>query len=412
MKLSFFIAKRLMVQAPLQSKRKQSGFSKLIINLAFSAVCVSVMVMILAICVVKGYQNQVKGKLAGFHAPIQLANLDLNKSFESVPLERDSLLEVLVPQQKGVVFLQTFATKAGIIKTEEAFEGIVLKGVGSDYNWDFLAKHLKEGALPILNDSQVSPSILISRLTANRMQFKLGDALFVYFIQEPPRVRKFKISGIFDSGMGELDELYAFVDIKQVQKLNNWSKFEVSGYEIGLNQLEDMEHMQTSLSEFVPFNMAINTIAEMYPALFDWLILLDMNVLIILLLMLAVAAINMVTALLILILERTQMIGLLKAMGAKDQLISEIFIWMAGQIIIKGLFFGNLLGLGLAFLQQKFAWLKLDQKSYYLNQVPIEFDWQLIIGVNFLSFFICMILLLIPARFVAKVNPVKTIQFK
>jgi lipoprotein-releasing system permease protein len=412
MKLSFFIAKRLMVQAPLQSKRKQSGFSKLIINLAFSAVCVSVMVMILAICVVKGYQNQVKGKLAGFHAPIQLANLDLNKSFESVPLERDSLLEVLVPQQKGVVFLQTFATKAGIIKTEEAFEGIVLKGVGSDYNWDFLAKHLKEGALPILNDSQVSPSILISRLTANRMQFKLGDALFVYFIQEPPRVRKFKISGIFDSGMGELDELYAFVDIKQVQKLNNWSKFEVSGYEIGLNQLEDMEHMQTSLSEFVPFNMAINTIAEMYPALFDWLILLDMNVLIILLLMLAVAAINMVTALLILILERTQMIGLLKAMGAKDQLISEIFIWMAAQIIIKGLFFGNLIGLGLAFLQQKFAWLKLDQKSYYLNQVPIEFDWQLIIGVNFLSFFICMILLLIPARFVAKVNPVKTIQFK
>jgi lipoprotein-releasing system permease protein len=412
MKLSFFIAKRLMVQAPLQSKRKQSGFSKLIINLAFSAVCVSVMVMILAICVVKGYQNQVKGKLAGFHAPIQLANLDLNKSFESVPLERDSLLEVLVPQQKGVVFLQTFATKAGIIKTEEAFEGIVLKGVGSDYNWDFLAKHLKEGALPLLNDSQVSPSILISSLTANRMQFKLGDALFVYFIQEPPRVRKFKIVGIFDSGMGELDELYAFVDIKQVQKLNNWSKFEVSGYEIGLNQLEDMAHMQTSLSEFVPFNMSINTIAEMYPALFDWLILLDMNVLIILLLMLAVAAINMVTALLILILERTQMIGLLKAMGAKDQLISKVFIWMAAQIIIKGLFFGNLIGLGLAFLQQKFAWLKLDQKSYYLNQVPIEFDWQLIIGVNILSFFICMVLLLIPARFVAKVNPVKTIQFK
>lgn len=401
-----------MVQAPLQSKRKQSGFSKLIINLAFSAVCVSVMVMILAICVVKGYQNQVKGKLAGFHAPIQLANLDLNKSFESLPLDRDSLLEVLVPQQKGVVFLQTFATKAGIIKTEQAFEGIVLKGVGSDYNWDFLAKHLKEGVLPLLNDSQVSPAILISSLTANRMQFKLGDALFVYFIQEPPRVRKFKIVGIFDSGMGELDELYAFVDIKQVQKLNNWSNYEVSGYEIGLNKLEDMAHMQTSLSEFVPFNMSINTIAEMYPALFDWLILLDMNVLIILLLMLAVAAINMVTALLILILERTQMIGLLKAMGAKDQLISKIFIWMAGQIIIKGLFFGNLIGLGLAFLQQKFAWLKLDQKSYYLNQVPIEFDWQLIIGVNILSFFICMILLLIPARFVAKVSPVKTIQFK
>lgn len=401
-----------MAQAPLQSKRKQSGFSRLIINLALSAVCVSVMVMILAICIVKGYQNQVRGKLTGFHAPIQLANLDLNKSFESMPLERDSLLEVLVPQQKGVAFLQTFATKAGIIKTEEAFEGIVLKGVGSDYHWDFLSKNLKEGVLPLLNDSQVSQEILISSLTANRMQFKLGDALFVYFIQEPPRVRKFKIVGIFDSGMGELDELYAFVDIKQVQKLNNWSKFEVSGYEIGLNQFEDMESMQMSLSEFVPFNMAINTIAEMYPALFDWLKLLDMNVLIILLLMLAVASINMITALLILILERTQMIGLLKAMGAKDRLISEVFIWMAAQIIIKGLFFGNLLGLGLAFFQQKFAWLKLDQKSYYLNQVPIEFDWPLILAINILSFFICLLLLLIPARIVSKVSPVKTIQFK
>jgi lipoprotein-releasing system permease protein len=411
MKVSFFIAQRLMAKAPLQSKRKQSGFSRLIINLALSAVCVSVMVMILATCIVKGYQNQVSNKLTGFHAPIQLSNLDLNNSFESLPLERDSLLEALVPKQEGVSFLQTFATKAGIIKTEESFEGIVLKGVGSDYNWDFLKKHLIEGSLPSLNDSVSSQEILISAITAKRMHFKLGDAVFIYFVQEPPRVRKFKITGIFDTGMGELDELYSFVDIKQVQKLNNWSPYEVSGYEIGLNQFSNMETMQFSLSEFVPFNMAIHTIADLYPALFDWLALLDLNVFIILLLMLAVAAINMITALLILILERTQMIGLLKALGAKDLLIEEVFIWMAAQIILKGLVLGNLFGLGLAYIQQRFGILKLDQKSYYLNQVPIEFDWQLIAGINLLSFVICLLILVLPARAVANVNPIKTIQF-
>jgi lipoprotein-releasing system permease protein len=411
MKVSFFIAQRLMAKAPLQSKEKQSGFSKLIINLALSAVWVSVMVMILSICIVKGYQNQVQEKLTGFHAPIQLANVDLNNSFETLPLERDSLLEVLVPKASGVKFLQTFATKAGIIKTNESFEGIVLKGVGSTYNWDFLSNHLIAGKLPSMNDTVISQDIFISAITANRMQYKLGDPVLVYFVQDPPRVRKFKIVGIFDTGMGELDELYAFVDIKQVQKLNNWTPYEVSGYEIGLNQFDEMYDMQMRLTELVPFNMAINCISDVYPALFDWLKLLDLNALIILVLMLAVASINMITALLILILERTQMIGVLKAMGAQNNFIGEVFLWMAAQIIAKGLLLGNLFGLGLAYTQQKFGWIKLDQKSYYLNKVPIEFDWQLIAGINLLSFLICLLILLIPVRMVSRINPVKTIQF-
>lgn len=400
-----------MAKIPLQSNRKQSGFSKLIINLALSAVSVSVIVMILAICIVKGYQHQVRDKLTGFNAPIQITSIDLNNSYESLPLERDSLLEHLVPLQNGVTFIQFFASKPGIIKTEEAFEGIVLKGVDSSYHWDFIQKHLVEGSLPNYGGEQSSQEIVISAITANRMQFKLGDAVHVYFIQEPPRVRKFKIVGIFDTGMGELDELYAFVDLRHVQKLNNWSDYEVSGYEIGLNQFKNLEQMQYQLSEVTPFNMGIQSINQLYPALFEWLDLLDLNVVIILVLMLVVAAINMVTALLILILERTQMIGLLKALGANNKQVGDVFLWMAAHIIIKGLFIGNLVGLGLAFLQQKFAFIKLDQKSYYLNRVPIEFDWQMIIGVNLISLFLCLIILLIPVQLVSKVSPVKTMKF-
>lgn len=400
-----------MAKIPLQSNRKQSGFSKLIINLAMSAVAVSVLVMILAICIVKGYQHQVRDKLTGFNAPIQVSSLDLNNSFESMPLERDSLLEHLIPLQKGVSFIQFYATKPGIIKTEDAFEGIVLKGVDSAYHWDFIQKHLVEGAVPSFSGEASSQEIVLSAITANRLHFKLGDAVYIYFIQDPPRVRKFKVVGIFDTGMGELDELYAFVDIRQVQKLNNWSNYEVSGYEIGLNQIRDLDQMKYQLSEVTPFNMAIQSISDLFPALFDWLDLLDLNVVIILVLMLLVASINMITALLILILERTQMIGLLKSLGATNKQVGEVFLFMAAHIIVKGLLLGNIVGLGLAFLQQKFAFIKLDQKSYYLNRVPIEFDWQLILGVNLISFVLCIFILLIPVQLVSKVSPVKTIKF-
>lgn len=400
-----------MAKIPLQSNRKQSGFSKLIINLAMSAVAVSVLVMILAICIVKGYQHQVRDKLTGFNAPIQVSSLDLNNSFESMPLERDSLLEHLIPLQEGVSFIQFYATKPGIIKTEDAFEGIVLKGVDSAYHWDFIQKHLVEGAVPSFSGEASSQEIVLSAITANRLHFNIGDAVYIYFIQDPPRVRKFKVVGIFDTGMGELDELYAFVDIRQVQKLNNWSNYEVSGYEIGLNQIRDLDQMKYQLSEVTPFNMAIQSISDLFPALFDWLDLLDLNVVIILVLMLLVASINMITALLILILERTQMIGLLKSLGATNKQVGEVFLFMAAHIIVKGLLLGNIVGLGLAFLQQKFAFIKLDQKSYYLNRVPIEFDWQLILGVNLISFVLCIFILLIPVQLVSKVSPVKTIKF-
>ena len=402
-----------MAHKPLQSNKKGSGFSKLIINLALAAVCVSVMVMILATAIVKGYQNEVKDKLIGFNAPLQITHLDLNNSFESLPITRDTIMEALARKKEGVVFMQAYATKAGIIKTENAFEGIVLKGIGTDFNAIFLQKNLLEGKWPNFADSSSSQEILLSAITAKRLELKLGDPVYIYFIQDPPRVRKLKIAGIFDTGMGELDELYAFVDIRQVQKLNNWDQTAISGYEIGLKNLDrtETENMREEIAQITPYNMGLSSIYEMYPALFDWLSLLDLNVLIIMILMVAVASINMVTALLILILERTQMIGLMKALGAEDKQLSEIFLWMGVKIIFQGLLLGNLLGLGLAYLQKQFSWIKLDQKSYYINHVPIEINTMDIVYINVFAFFICGFLLLIPVKMVSKVNPIKSIQF-
>lgn len=400
-----------MVEKPPQYKGKGTGFSKLIINLALAAVCISVMVMIIAIAIVKGYQQQVRNKIIGFNSNIQVTHLDLNNSYESLPIDRDSLFERMAPKQKGITGMQRFATKAGIIKTDESFEGIVLKGVDSDYNWSFLKTHTQTGAPFVVNDSMVSNNILLSKITANRMNLKLGDPVFIYFIQDPPRIRKFKICGIFDTGMGDLDEVFAFADIKQVQKLNNWESSQISGYELALSEFKETENVRESLAGITPYTMGISSIFEMYPALFDWLVLLDMNVVIIIILMIAVAAINMITALLILILERTQMVGVLKALGSTDALIGKIFLYMAANIIFKGLLLGNFLGIGLAWLQMHYGFFKLDQSAYYLDSVPIELVFRDILLINLGSFIICLLILIIPAKFVSKIKPVKSIKF-
>ena len=367
--------------------------------------------MILAIAIVKGYQLEVRNKIIGFNSQIQVSHLDLNNSYESLPIERDTVFEYLAGKKASVLNIQKIATKAGIIKTENSFEGIVLKGVDSDYNWSFLKKHTISGSPFEVKDSVSGNRILVSSITANRLNFKVGDPVIIYFIQEPLRVRKFIIQGIFDTGMGDLDEIYAFVDIKQVQRLNNWEKNQISAYEIGINPKLNVEAERENIASIAPYSMGIKSIFDLYPALFDWLNLLDMNVVIIIILMIAVASINMITALLILILERMNMIGILKAMGSTDIQISKIFLYMAGNIIGKGLVLGNIFGIGLAYLQQEYGFLTLDQSAYYLNKVPIELVTTDILWINLGSFAICMFILLIPSRFVSRIQPVKTIHF-
>ncbi len=376
------------------------------------AVALSIAVMIVAIAIVKGYQLEIRSKIIGFSTHIQIANLDMNNSFETNPIYRDSALERILTQQPAVTHLQPFAIKAGILKTREDFAGMVLKGVDSAFDWRFIQQHMQQGQVLSFTGDSVSGGMLISKTLADKLKLKLNDPVLLYIAQNPPRVRKFRITGIYHTGLSEMDELYAFVDMRQVQKLNNWNETAISGYEVGVTDYERLDEISADLLMLLPYYLQIHTIRDLYPQMFDWLGLLDLNVWVIIVLMVVVACINMITALLILIIERSNMIGMLKAIGARNQTIGSIFIYMASYLIVSGMIIGNLIGIGLCLTQSYFGWFKLSQEAYYLSEVPIRLEWLDILFINLGSFIICFLVLLLPARFVSRITPVKSIRFE
>lgn len=402
---SYIIARRLSLQ-------KGSGTSRLIIRIATGAVALSIAVMIISIAIVKGYQSEIRSKIIGFSTHIQISSLDMNNSFETTPIYRDTVLEKLLKQNSHVTHLQPFAIKAGILKTKEDFSGVVLKGIDTTYDWRFIEQHIIAGTTLSLNKDSVSNSVLLSKVLADKLKLKVGDNVLLYIAQEPPRVRKFIICGIYHTGLEEMDRLYAFVDIQQVQRLNQWSANAISGYEVGLDTYAMMDEVATELLGNLPYYLEIHTIRDLFPQMFDWLNLLDLNVWVIIILMIIVACINMATALLILIVERSNMIGLLKAMGANNQSISRIFVYMASYLIFWGMIIGNIVGLVLCLSQQYSGWFKLSQEAYYLSEVPILLEFTDVIFINMGSFVICYIVLLLPATFVSKVTPIKAIRFQ
>jgi lipoprotein-releasing system permease protein len=402
---SYIIARRLSLQ-------KGSGTSRLIIRIATGAVALSIAVMIISIAIVKGYQSEIRSKIIGFSTHIQISSLDMNNSFETTPIYRDTVLEKLLKKNSHVTHLQPFAIKAGIFKTKEDFSGVVLKGIDTTYDWRFIEQHIIAGTTLFLNKDSVSNSVLLSKVLADKLKLKVGDNVLLYIAQEPPRVRKFTICGIYHTGLEEMDRLYAFVDIQQVQRLNQWSANAISGYEVGLDTYAMMDEVATELLGNLPYYLEIHTIRDLFPQMFDWLNLLDLNVWVIIILMIIVACINMATALLILIVERSNMIGLLKAMGANNQSISRIFVYMASYLIFWGMIIGNIVGLVLCLSQQYSGWFKLSQEAYYLSEVPILLEFTDVLFINMGSFVICYIVLLLPATFVSKVTPIKAIRFQ
>jgi lipoprotein-releasing system permease protein len=401
----FFIAKRL-------STNRQSGFSGLIIRIAIAAVAISIAVMIIAVAIVKGYQYEIRNKITGFSSHIQISRLDMNNSFETTALKSDSIMEHLIVSQQGIQHIQKMAIKAGIIKTKDEFEGIVLKGVDKDYDWKFIQQHIQQGKVLLLNDSLTSNEIVLSQKTVDKLKLKLGDAVIIYFVQDPPRARKFTLAGIYKTGFDEMDQLYAFADMRHVQKLNNWQSNEISGYEISINDYKQLDAMADNILSFVPYNMEVKTIRQIHPQLFDWLNLLDLNVVIIIILMIVVACINMSTALLILIVERSNMIGVMKALGTRNLTVAKLFLYMATYLMIGGMVIGNIVGIGLCVLQQKFSLFKLNQEAYYLSEVPIQFTLNDILLINAGAFIVCILVMIIPSRFVLRITPVKAIRFE
>lgn len=394
---------------------KSTSRSGLIVNIAIAAVAISVAVMLIAVAVVKGYKLQITNKITGFSNHIQITRLDFNNSYETNPFNRDAAVEKTITNDKRVLFMQPFAIKAGIIKTDTEFEGIVLKGIDKQFNWDFVSQCITTGKIFSVNDSETTNQIVISASTAQKLQVKVGDGLVVYFINSDgalPRARKFTISGIYNTGFADLDALYGIVDIKHLQKLNAWEHNQISGYEIKLANYADLDLAAADLYNTVPMHLQVKTIVDVYPQLFDWLGLLDINVIVIIILMVVVACINMSTAILILIVERSNMIGMLKSMGATNKQIQRIFVVMAARLIGFGLMIGNLVGLTIAITQYWWGWIKLNQEAYFLSEVPIFITPLDILWINAGAFVLCLFIMLLPARFVSRISPIKTIRFQ
>ncbi len=405
MKLDLFIAKRLIF------RRQASSFSKPIVKIAIVSIALGLAVMIVSIAVVTGFQSEVRNKVIGFGSHIQITNFDANTSFEAKPIDKKQPFYPSFNDVPGIKHIQVYAIKPGIIKTDTDMEGVVLKGIGSDFNWEFFKRKIVEGTSFLVNDTIKSNHALISKHTATRLKLKVGDNLYMYFIQEPPRSRKFIISGIYDTGFDDLDKLYVLCDIAHIQKLNDWTNNQVSGFEVLINDFNQLDKMGDYVYNNIGPELNSSTISQLYPQYFDWLKLLDMNVYIILILMILVASINMISTLLILILERTNMVGILKALGAGNKLITRIFLNNAAYIIAKGIFWGNIIGITLCYIQMKFGIITLPEDQYYIKAVPIYFNFWYILWLNVGTLIICLLMQLIPSYIITRISPVKAIRF-
>ena len=423
MNLQLFIARRI-ISANNPAKNKNAGDTadvksknqligtRPIIRIATFSVALGVAIMIISLAIITGFKSQIRDKVIGFGSHIQITNFDANTSFEPQPIDKNQDFYPSMNSTEGIRHIQIYATKAGIVKTEEEIHGVVLKGIGSDFDWDFFKSKIVEGNTFQVLDSVKSNEIIISKLIAEKLRFSVGDDLLMYFIQHPPRIRKFSVVGIYETGLLEFDQRYIIGDIAHVQKLNDWEPNQIGGFEVLIDDFDDLDE----IGDYVYYNVIgaelfSQTIKETNSQIFDWLHLQDMNAIIILVLMVLVSGINMISALLVLILERTNMIGILKSMGAQNWEIRRIFLYIATSLLGKGLLWGNVIGIGLCWLQLKFEIITLDQKEYYISIVPVNLDLFQIGVLNAGTMLVCGIMLIIPTMVIANITPVKSIRF-
>ena len=416
MNTELFIANRIR-SGGLSGKKLAGPVTKV----ATLGIILGMVVMILSLAIGFGFKKEIRQKIIGFGSHVQIMNYDYNQSYETNPISPGPEILDEIKNLPGVKHVQKFATKPGMIKTKDAIQGVVLKGVGPDFDWTFFKSILQKGDILTLNDSVRSNDIMISRKLSEMLNVSVGDDLRMYFLQKDkiaPRARKFRIKGIFDSNLPEMDKVYVLVDIKQVQKLNNWNTNQVSGYEIQADSFEDIERVGYEVSEITSsvidengVMMRTKTIFDLQPQIFGWLDLLDMNVIVILVLIMIVAGFNMVSGLLILILERTNMIGILKALGIQNKSLRKIFLYLATFIVGRGLIWGNFIGVSLCFIQKYTGVIKLDPENYYLETVPIQISFLHLLMLNVATVLITTLMMLGPSYLASKIAPVKAIRF-
>lgn len=387
--------------------------SSTVMRLAVTSVALALAVMIISLAVVVGFKNQIRDKVIGFVAPIHIQALDLNESYEEKPFKVDERLLKALRETEGIVHYQRVADKAGMIKTDEEIQGVVMKGVGPEYNWSYFEGNLLEGTVPQYEDSVRSDEVLLSKIIADRMLLGVGDPVRVWFIDEDmqARGRKFTVKGIFQTGLSEFDERYVFCDLNQVRRLNHWDDDETGAVEVWTDPA-DMERVNEKLYYSIPGTLASYTARDSNPQIFDWLDLLDTNVWLILVLMFLVAGITMVSMLLIIIIEKTSTVGLLKAMGADNRFVRRVFLHRSLRILLIGMAIGNAIGLGFCLVQYYTGLIRLDPETYYLTAVPVELHISTVLILNVVTLALWMLLQLIPTSIINRIRPAKSIRFE
>lgn len=401
----FFIASRFTFQA-------KKRFSKLIVNIAITGIALGVAVMICSVAIMAGFKGTIRDKVRGFGGDLQISRLNENGSYENAPFHWDTALKSKTAAISGVTSMTPTASIAGILSLNGEIEGVLLKGLSPDYNRSFFKDKLVSGRGLDFKSDTLSLDILVPRVISTRLKLKTGDHVIMYFIQNPVRIRKLHVVGIYDLGMDELDKTFILGDIRLVRKLKDWGPDLCAGVQIDLTDFSQLDKTQKQLNRVMPVSLKVYSIRQLYAQLFDWLSLTDVNVQVILVLMLLVAGINMISALLIMILERTATIGILKALGSSDLAIRKIFLGVAIYLIGLGMVMGNLIGLGFCLLQSKYQLISLNAETYYMAYVPIRISWLSVFEINAGTLVVCVLMLLLPSYLITRINPIKAIRFK
>lgn len=417
MNLELFIARKI----HFNKNKEEKKVSAPAIKIATAGVAIGLTAMILSVSIVIGFKKEVRSKVIGFGSHIQITNFNNNNSYETKPICVNKELIQQLKQTPGVKHLDLFATKPGIIKTEESFQGIVLKGIDKEYDWDFFKQNLVEGKIFDVSDTGTNNPALISQNTASKLKLKTGDSFITYFVENRSniRARKFTITGLYNTNFEDYDNMFVITDITLIKRLNDWDEDEVSGIELLVSDYNKLDEVKSKVFfEMMSYRdrkdntLFTRSIKEMNPMIFDWLELLDMNVWVIIGLMMAISVFTMISGLLIIILERTNMIGILKTLGARSASIRKTFLYVSTFIVLKGMLWGNIIGITLLLIQKKTGFIKLDPNTYYVSEVPIDFNVPFIIILNLGTLFISVLMMVGPSYLIARITPAKTIRYE